>query len=188
MRSVSNDSPAQNRRQKIRRRASSFLESGFPPDDPVMHGQLAEMWAIERWNQLAEETRLAEQGRRRAFVQGQLCAYLASGMTRTDAVVAAGVARSTLYRWLRDERGFREAVMTAERQGGSQRSTTKNHNPIKLGASAHDAILRQLRAGGTRGQAAAAAGVSRQTFYTWFKRFPDFRAAVLAAESAALST
>lgn len=57
--------------------------------------------------------------------------------------------------------------------------------PVKLGPRTREKILRRLRQGGTRAQAAEAAGVSRQTFYTWIKRFDDFREAVLAAEDRA---
>lgn len=46
-------------------------------------------------------------------------------------------------------------------------------------------ILESLRNGTTRQNAAGAAGVARNTFYTWLAAEPEFRAAVEEAENAA---
>jgi len=170
----------------MRRRIKNFLNPPSRPesssDDPIMRSQYAEVVALAQWSQLAEEQQREHEILRRVCVQGQICAQLANGMTRTDAAIAVGVARSTMYRWLEEDLGFRRAVAEAELAGSPFRITGRNRKPRKLGEPAREAILRLLRAGGTRAQAAQAAGVSRQTFYSWFKRFPDFRDAVLVAE------
>lgn len=165
------------------RRIRAFFDSpAFSPDDPGWHSQLAEMWAIERLNQLAEEERRAEELRQRAFLQGRFCERLAAGMTRADAAVVVGTARSTIYRWLKDDSVFREAVKEAEQSGAALRPASHLRRSLKLSPTAREAIIRRLQAGGSRSEAAEAAGISRQTFYTWIKRFPEFHAAVLSAE------
>lgn len=140
------------------------------------------MWAIERLNQFAADKQAEAEQLRRACLQGQFCERLAAGMTRTDAAIAVGMARSSVYRWLKEEPGFLEAVEEAERMGAPFRLPARR-GTSKIGKGAREVILRQLSEGHTRAQAAASAGVSRQTFYTWFKQFEDFRDAVLLAES-----
>jgi transposase len=49
-----------------------------------------------------------------------------------------------------------------------------------------DRITGLLAGGINRRQALEAVGVSKQTFYTWLQRAPDFRTAVLAAEGRSL--
>lgn len=165
----------------IRAQIREFLAPRHWPDDSAMEPQYAEMVAVELWNQLAQEERAQAESLRRIGLQGQLCAGLAVGMSRTDAAITVGVATSTMYRWMKDP-SFLEAVRDAERTGAPFRLRPRTGRHVKLGPRTHDAILRRIRQGGTRAQAAEAAGVSRQTFYTWLKRFDDFRAAVLAAE------
>jgi len=148
-----------------------------------MRPQYAEMVAIAQWNQLAEEQQAQTEALRRACLQGQYCERLAAGMTRTDAAITVGVARSTVYRWLKEEAGFLDAVNEAEALGAPFRLPPRTGKPSKMGARSREAILRKLREGGTRAQAAKAAGVSRQTFYTWLKRYEEFHQAVLAAEA-----
>jgi len=173
------------RTRDIRVRVHDFLAPRYWPDDPAMRPQYAEMVAIERLGELVVEQQAAAEAFRRACLQGQFCERLAAGMSRTDAAIAVGASRSSVYRWLKDEPGFRDAVTDAERLGAPFRLPPRTGRPIKLGRHTREAILRQLRQGATRGQAAVAAGVSRQTFYSWFKRFEEFREAVLAAEAEA---
>ena len=157
-------------------------------DDLSFDPARSEEWALLQFarlrEELAEARRRGADARRRAFLQGRVCERLAAGMTRTDAAIAVGLARSTVYRWLKEEPAFRDAVRAAEQTGVSMRNAPQTHKPMKMRSAARETILRRLRAGSTRGQAAEAAGVSRQTFYTWLKRFPDFRDEVLAAEQA----
>lgn len=150
-----------------------------------MQPQYAERVAIAQWNQLAAEERGEADAFRRACLQGQFCERLSAGMTRTDAAIAVGVARSSVYRWLKEEPGFLDAANEAELVGAPLRLPPQTGKPSKMGARVRQTILHQLQEGGSRGQAAEAAGVSRQTFYTWFKRYEDFRDAVLAAEARA---
>ncbi|MHB2022021.1 MAG: helix-turn-helix domain-containing protein [Mycobacteriales bacterium] len=147
----------------------------------------SEEWALLEFarlrEELAEEKRREAETRRRVFLQGRICERLAAGMTRTDAAIAVGLARSTVYRWMKEEPAFRQAVEDAERTRAPTLRRPRVRKSLKMGPAAREAILRRLIAGGTRAQAADAAGISRQTFYTWLKRFPDFRDAVLAAET-----
>jgi DNA-binding XRE family transcriptional regulator len=158
----------------------------MPSDQWGFDPARSEEWALLEFarlrEELAEAKRREAEARRRAFLQGRICEQLAAGTTRTDAAIAVGLARSTVYRWMKEDPAFREAVEATERTGATARSASRVRKPLKMRSGARDVILRHLRAGSTRGQAAEAAGVSRQTFYTWFKRFPDFRDAVLAAE------
>jgi transposase len=178
---AANDDSRGQRTLAIRAQIREFLARRHWPDDPALAPQYAEMVAVELWNQLAEEQRAQAEAIRRTGLQGQFCAGLAVGMNRTDATVAVGVASSTVYRWLKDP-SFLDAVRDAERTGAPFRLRPRTGRQVKLGPRTRGAILRRIRQGGTRAQAAEAAGVSRQTLYTWLKRFEDFRAAVLAAE------
>lgn len=162
----------------------------------LRHHGLASSRELERalaQRVLAQHAELeARQARRRRQVaatarrQGEVCAHLAAGMTRTQAVTAAGVGVETFNRWLRQDEEFARAVRQARRAARDpQQPRRREVRAAKMtdGVRAH--LVTLLRAGMTRGQAAGAAGISRQTFYSWLRRVPEFQAAVLAAEDAA---
>ncbi|MHB2023736.1 MAG: hypothetical protein ACYCO3_10455 [Mycobacteriales bacterium] len=166
-----------------RRRSQLFLPaSGLSPDDSVWSSQLDEMVAVERLNQRAEDERREEAARRRGFVQGQVCAFLSEGYSRAAAARAAGIRAETLSRWCRQDPAFAAAARAAE---DGRQVQPKQRRRRKMTAGVQVALLRLLQTGVTRAEAAAGVGISRQTFYTWFQRLPEFRDAVLAAEDAA---
>ena len=170
----------------LRKRIHAFLQAGnFPLNDPAFTSQLAEMWAIERLNQLEEEQRREAEAKQRAFVQGQFCAYLAEGHSRAAAARLAGTTPETVILWCRRDDDFASAVraVTAGQRGALR--NIRRGRPTKLTESTQAAIIRLLQIGATRSQAAAGAGISRQTLYSWLRGAPDFRAAVAAAEKGA---
>ncbi|MHB8341055.1 MAG: hypothetical protein ACYDB7_07755 [Mycobacteriales bacterium] len=169
---------------EIRRSIRTFMtDPGFSPDDPAWHSQVEEMWAIERLHQRREEVRREAEALQRAFVQGQICAYLTEGYSRAAAARAAGVRPETLSRWCRTAPAFAAAAKAAEEQRRHVQPAQRRRR--KMTDSMQAAIVRLLQAGMTRTGAAAEAGISPTTFYTWFQRLPDFRDAVLGAEDAA---
>lgn len=133
----------------------------------------------------AERERVGRHYRNRLRMQGEICAHLASGMSRVDAAQAVGIGVETFYRWMKADREFLMAVQRATRQGRGQRTASRDYHPLKMTRSVQEAIIQALRSGVTRGQAAASAGVSRQTLYAWLKKLPEFKSAVEAAEDAA---
>jgi transposase len=159
----------------------------FDAGDPGLRSQRDELAVIELLEQgRRDRYRLAE-AQQRQLQQQQLCTHLHAGMNRSDATATVGISRSTFYRWLGGDPQFAAAVADAELAGIPSRlhRHAQRRTPTKLHARARTALLDRLRAGGSRSDAAAAAGVSRQTFYTWLKQFPDLNTAVQAAEQAA---
>lgn len=142
-----------------------------------------EEWALVQFAELRDEQRRGEMARRRAFVQGQVCAFLAEGYTKTAAAQAAGIRPETVARWCRKDAEFAAAVRAAQESG--PRSGPREYRRLKMTDNVQEAVVRLLRSGATRGEAAAGAGISRQTLYAWLKRLPDFHASVLAAEETA---
>jgi DNA-binding XRE family transcriptional regulator len=153
---------------------------GFEDANPVWVRELAETWADEAERRQAAAV---DSARRRAFQQGQVCAFIEQGRSRADAARAAGVTPETVNRWQRADPNFRRAVQNAERHRGP--APTAERQPAKMTVGVQSRIVELLGAGRTRAQAAAEAGVSRQTLYTWLRRRPDFAAAVMAAEDRA---
>lgn len=157
-----------------------------PLPDPERHDlknpQQAEEWALLEFARLRRELEQEEDTKRRSFIQGQVCARVADGHSRAAAARMAGVTPETVSRWRRADPGFAEKLRTAE---GGEGRPSRQHWRLKMTDSVQDAVVRRLGAGASRKEAAADAGVSRQTFYTWLKAKPDFRKAVLAAEARA---
>lgn len=129
---------------------------------------------------LREELRQEGLARRRSFIQGQVCARIADGHTRAAAARLSGVTPETVGRWLRKDADFAAAVRDVE---CARAPAARPHWGLKMTDSLQETLVGLLREGMTRRDATAAAGVSRQTFYTWFNGRLEFRDAVLAAEA-----
>ena len=168
---------------ELARRLREFLTAPFPADATAHDRQGAEMWALEQFARLRAEVREEEKAQRRSFIQGQVCAYLTEGYSRSAAAQAAGVTPETVSRWCRKYPAFAAAARSAEAE--RRQSQPQRRRRQKMTEGVQSAIVSLLEEGRTRGQAAVAAGISRQTFYTWFQRLPEFREAVLVAEDAA---
>ena len=168
---------------ELTRQLREYLTAPFPVDDSGFDPQRAERWALLQVAQLREELRQEEEAKQRAFVQGQVCAYLAEGYTRSAAAQAAGVTPETVARWRRRDTTFAAAALAAEQQRQQVRQPERRRR--KMTDSVQASFVGLLQAGLTRAEAAAGVGISRQTFYTWFKRLPEFRHAVLVAEDTA---
>jgi transposase len=164
-------------------RLREFLTAPYPADDLGFDPQRSEQWALLQVAQLREELRQEEEAKQRAFVQGQVCAYLTEGYTRAEAARAAGVRPETVSRWCRKDPAFAAAARAAE--DGRRHVQPREHRRLKMTNSVQATVVRLLRTGMTRAEAAAGAGISRATFYTWLRRLPEFRDAVLGAEDAA---
>ena len=168
---------------ELTRQLREYLTAPFPVDNSGFDPQRSEQWALLQVAQLREELRQEEEAKQRAFVQGQVCAYLAEGYSRSAAAQSAGVAPETVARWRRRDATFAAAALAAEQQ--RRQSLQPERRRKKMTDSVQGAVVNLLQEGMTRAQASAGAGISRQTFYTWFKRLPEFHGAVLAAEDLA---
>jgi hypothetical protein len=164
--------------EQVLARLRKYWRAGeYPLDDPSFVSQLNEMWAIERLNQRAQEERREDEVRRQAFAQGQICAHVSAGCTRGEAARLVGVRPETVSRWCLKDGAFAASLKDAE-----ARQYPSAQRPRRAPESAKATVVELLAQGLTRSQAAAGSGISRQTFYTWLGRLPEFRAAVLAAE------
>ncbi|MHB8341854.1 MAG: hypothetical protein ACYDB7_11885 [Mycobacteriales bacterium] len=167
----------------LARQLREFLTARLPEDVSALDPKRSELWAELECARLREELRQEGEAKRRAFVQGQICAYLCEGYSRAAAASAAGIRPETLSRWCRKDASFAQAVKSAEEERRHLQPQQRRRR--KMTDSVQGAIVRLLKAGMTRTEAAAGAGISPTTFYHWFKRLPEFRDAVLGAEDAA---
>jgi transposase len=165
----------QARRALTRLMTSSATGGEFDP-------QLEELRASLQMSLAGAEARQAENAHRRGLIEGQVCAHVAHGHTLADAARLAGVTYATVNRWRRTDPTFSGALRAAEE---GARPSPREHWRLKMTASTLETLLGFLRSGMTRSEAAAGAGISRQTFYTWMKRAPEFGAAVATAEGLA---
>ena len=159
-----------------------LLSAPLPDPGVEFDRHRAEEWAVLEFARLREELRREELAKRRSFIQGQVCARITDGHSRAVAARLAGVTPETVAGWCRKDPVFAAAVGDAESAAGPGQ---REHWRLKMTAGVQEALVRLLRSGASRKDAAAAAGVSRQTLYTWVKQRPDFRQAVLAAEASA---
>jgi transposase len=123
--------------------------------------------------------------RERLHRQGVIAAYLMMGHSKREAAERAGISRGTLLRWEKEDPFFRRGVKEAQRNGAEGPfvwSSARARHPTKMSLAVRLAIVEGLRQGMTRSQAATAAGVSKQTFYTWLRRRPEFEEMVVVAE------
>lgn len=135
---------------------------------------------------VAADSALRRRQEARRVTQLDIVAMIAEGKSKADAARAVGVSIDTLYRWRREDPDFRCELANARGMFTELRTqAVRQHRPAKMTAGVRDEIVRRLREGATRGEAAAAVGVSRQTLYTWRQRVKDFALAVDAAEDAA---
>ena len=139
--------------------------------------------------QIEAERRQVEDGARedrRRRVRDDVCQRLRGGAGKAASAEAAGISRDTLLLWERGDPQFRQRVREALAAGeGPRKERLRQRTPAKMRPGVRRAIVAALADGVSRGQAAARAGVSRQTFYTWLRRAPDFRRDVLDAEDTA---
>ncbi|MHB2021764.1 MAG: helix-turn-helix domain-containing protein [Mycobacteriales bacterium] len=174
--------------------------SGRPSE---LEGYLAVLSAAQRgdlqatftWGRMHERARQEELAHRRKAAQEQVCAHVAAGRTLTDAARLAGVTAKSVHRWRGANVEFAAQLRVAREQGRRVREhrrlerrarvvqAREQHWSLKMTEGVQAAVVAMLGSGMNRGQAAAAVGVSRQTLYTWLRRAPQFRQAVLAAEA-----
>jgi DNA-binding XRE family transcriptional regulator len=143
---------------------------------------LAERIADESIAHLEEWDRAKDRYREQQRTRATICAEIATGRSRAEAAQLAGVSVETLRRWQREDPSFRIALATAMRERRSQQA---DRRPFKMTPSVRRMLLQRLSDGMTRAQAAASVGVSRQTFYAWLRKVPEFAVAVASAEDAA---
>ncbi|MHB8719714.1 MAG: hypothetical protein ACYDAC_12625 [Candidatus Dormibacteria bacterium] len=132
-----------------------------------------------------EEAEHEAQRRRRERIQDEVCQRLSSGATKAVAAVGAGISRDTLNDWERKDPLFHRRVRQALAEG-IQRRPPRHVPPRKVRPSVLSAITTALASGMTRTEAAASAGISKQTLYAWLRRAPEFRREVVEAEQRAL--
>lgn len=116
--------------------------------------QRAELWALEQFALLREEIRFEEQAKRRAFVQGQVCAYLTEGYSRADAARAAGIRPEMVSRWCRQDPVFAAAARAA--QDDRRHVRPRQHRRLKMTDSVQASVVSLLRTGISRAGARAA--------------------------------
>jgi transposase len=114
-------------------------------------------------------------------IQDDVCRRLTEGASKAAAAQGAGVSRETLHDWERKDPSLKRRVRLALSEGLDARKRAVAA-PSKMVPTVLEGIVASLAGGLTRAQAIGRAGVSKQTFYTWLHRAPDFRADVLAAE------
>jgi len=125
-----------------------------------------------------------ERRRWRVAAQAAICAAVGLGLSKSEAAMRAGVSRESVRLWARSDPSFREALRTAEERGREvRRQRPPLRAPRRMKKGVRDSITTLLSEGMTRSEALAAAGISKQTFYTWLQRSPEFKRAVLDAEN-----
>ena len=113
--------------------------------------------------------------------------HIKNGATRAAAAEDVGVPRQTMYSWIRRNPALRTTVEDAEAEAWRQAGSGGLPRPWKVTQELRAAMCELLRGGATRGEAARAAGVARDTFYRWLRRSPEFARAVEEAEAGAVA-
>lgn len=146
---------------------------------------LGEEMARLEFDAIDEESERAAQERRRTRIKADVCQRLRNGATKAVAAEGAGISRDTLHAWEEKDAVFRHLVSQAAAEGIDKRPRRRTP-PRKMRQATLKAITDGLASGLSRAQAAAAAGISKQTLYAWLHRAPQFQRDVLIAEKQAL--